>query len=193
MKLFSTIVFFSLITTFCFSQEKIVKPNTIENQFDEIYRTSTNYQTYKVISKDKYNLLKQNALDSIEKSKKAYLKQENLLKNEHNSIAQLKEKLATTQKDLQKSLQNENSISLAGLSLDKTNYNIILWSIIVVLITVWAFFVFKFLRSNILTKEAQENLLNVEKEFEIHRKKSIEREQKLRRKLQDEINKQRNA
>ena len=37
----------------------------------------------------------------------------------------------------------------------------------------------------------QNNLLDVEQEFEQHRKKSLEREQKLRRQLQDEVNKHR--
>ena len=52
---------------------------------------------------------------------------------------------------------------------------------------------YKFYNSNTVTKEAQNNLTDVEQEFELHRKKSLEKEQKLRRKLQDEINKQRNA
>ena len=43
-----------------------------------------------------------------------------------------------------------------------------------------------------LTKQAQENLITVEEEFEAHRKKALEREQKLRRQLQDEVNKHRN-
>ena len=44
-----------------------------------------------------------------------------------------------------------------------------------------------------IAKQAQDSLLIVEEEFEIHRKNSIEREQKLRRQLQDEINKHRNS
>jgi predicted dithiol-disulfide oxidoreductase (DUF899 family) len=35
--------------------------------------------------------------------------------------------------------------------------------------------------------------VDVEQEYEQHRKKTLVREQKLRRKLQDEINKQRNS
>ena len=37
------------------------------------------------------------------------------------------------------------------------------------------------------------NILEVENEFEAHRKKTLEREQKLRRQLHDEINKNRNS
>ncbi|WP_407267387.1 hypothetical protein R8G64_12630 [Tenacibaculum maritimum] len=42
-----------------------------------------------------------------------------------------------------------------------------------------------------MTKEAKNNLAEIEQEFEEHRKKSLEKEQKIRRQLQDEINKQR--
>jgi hypothetical protein len=55
------------------------------------------------------------------------------------------------------------------------------------------YFIFKFSSSNVLTKEAQNSLLDVEQEFEQHRKKSLEREQKLRRQLQDEVNKLRSS
>ena len=55
------------------------------------------------------------------------------------------------------------------------------------------FFIFKFFKNNVITKEAKNNLIDVEQELDAHRKKSLEREQKLRRQLQDEINKQRNG
>ena len=42
----------------------------------------------------------------------------------------------------------------------------------------------------VITKEARRILLENEKALEIHKKKSLVREQKLRRQLQDEINKQ---
>jgi hypothetical protein len=55
------------------------------------------------------------------------------------------------------------------------------------------FFMYKFSNSNLLTKEAKHNLAEVEQELSQFRKKTLEKEQKLRRQLQDEINKQRNS
>jgi septal ring factor EnvC (AmiA/AmiB activator) len=82
---------------------------------------------------------------------------------------------------------------LFGAQLNKVTYNIIIWFIIVALAFCLSFFVFKFSRSNVLTTQAQENLTDVEQEFDDHKKKSIEREQKVRRQLLDEINKHRNT
>lgn len=193
MKTFSVFLLFSLISFLTFSQEEDTEPATIEGQFDKIFRTSTSYQTYKVISRDMYLDLKENVLDSIKKSKKALSEKENLLKSELKNIIQLNDTLSKIKIELENALQNENSISLFGAPLNKTSYNLILWTIIIGLTFGLGFFIFKFLNSNVLTKEAQESLLIVEQEFDAHRKKSIEREQKLRRQLQDEINKHRNA
>ncbi|MGJ8745328.1 hypothetical protein [Polaribacter sp.] len=188
------IILVLLTTSLTFSQETITEDNnSIETQFDNIYRTSTTYQVYKVISKDRYQRLKLNVLDSLKSSKKIISEKEGLLKIERDNIEKTKNTLSKTQLDLEVSNKKENSISLFGMQLSKVTYNLTLWSIIIVLLLALSYFVFKFFRSNILTKEAQDNLLDVEQELEQLRKKSLEREQKLRRQLQDEINKQRNS
>ena len=193
MKLYIILTAF-LITSISLAQETTIEDtNTIENQFDKIYRKSTTYQVYKVISKDSYQQLKSNVLDSLKSSKKNISKKESLLIAERNSIKETKELLAKTELELNDSLSKENSISVAGFQLSKTTYNLTLWSIIIAMLLALTYFIFKFSKSNVLTKEAKSNLIEVEQEFEQHRKKTLEREQKLRRQLQDEINKQRNS
>ena len=193
-------LFFTLFLLFIqytsFSQENnnvVIEDKTLEGQFDKINRISTSYQTYKVISKDKFQKLKNNVLDSIKASNKDLKEQKVLLKNERDNVAKLNAELNKTKEDLKKAQEKENSISLFGFQISKVTYNLILWLIIISLALALAFFVFKFSKSNILTKKAKEDLEDVEQEFEVQRKKSLEREQKLRRQLQDEINKQRNS
>ncbi len=175
------------------AQETSKEDNSIEGQFNKIYRTSTTYQVYKVIAMDKYESLKANVLDSLNKAEKLIVEKENLLITEREKIKELNTKLTKTKSDLDLALVKENSISLFGQQVSKVTYNLVLWIIIIVLASGLSFFIFKFSRSHILTKEAKENLESVEEEYENHRKKSLEREQKLRRQLQDEINKQRNS
>lgn len=193
-------LFFTLFLLFInytsFSQENnnvVIEDKTLEGQFDKIYRISTSYQTYKVISKDKFQELKNNVLDSIKASNKDLKEQKVLLKNERDNVAKLNAELNKTKEDLKKAQEKENSISLFRFQISKVTYNLILWLIIISLALALAFFVFKFSKSNILTKKAKEDLEDIEQEFEVHRKKTLEREQKLRRQLQDEINKQRNS
>ncbi|MGB5377401.1 MAG: tRNA (guanine-N1)-methyltransferase, partial [Muriicola sp.] len=54
-------------------------------------------------------------------------------------------------------------------------------------------FVFKFRQSNVLTQEAKSNLADLESEYEDHRRRALEREQRISRQLQDEINKYRKS
>ena len=81
-------------------------------------------------------------------------------------------------------------MSLFGIQMSKTSYNILMWSIIAGLLTFLLVFIYKFKNSNSITKSAKIALAEVETEFEEHRRVALEREQKVRRQLQDEINKQ---
>lgn len=190
---------FILASTITFSQQVTEEDKSIEGQFDKIYRISTSYRppntgkSYKVIDQAKYQQLKVNVLDSIKSLRNTISEKETIINKEKEVLKNTNAQLSKTKSDLDVANQKENSISLFGLQLNKTSYNLLLWSIITILLLGLSYFIFKFFRSNVLTKEAQENLLDVEQEFEQHRKKSLEREQKLRRQLQDEINKQRNS
>ena len=182
-----------LTATISFSQEVEEGSNSLENQFNEIYRKSTKYKVYKVISIDGYQSLKLNVLDSVKSLKKIIIEKDLLLGTEKNNIEENKTLLAKTKLDLDAALIKEHSISVFGIQLSKVTYNLSLWSLIVILILALTYFIFKFSKSNILTKEAKDNLAEIEEEFDKHRKNTLDKEQKLRRQLQDEINKQRNS
>ena len=194
MKSFFLVLLIIIISNFSITaQQKVTEENTLENQFDKIYRISTSYQTYKVINKLGYQKLKNNVIDSINIIKELLSEKESLLKSKDENIKILNTKIKKTQLNLDASITKENSIFLFGLELKKTTYNIILWTLIIALITGVGFLAYKFSNSNILTKEAKNNLADIEEELKHYRKKSTEKEQKLRRQLQDEINKQRNS
>ena len=97
--------------------------------------------------------------------------------------------LRATKEDLALSREKENGIEVFGVITEKATYNTILWTIIAVLLIILAYLGYKFKNSHNVTKEAQLKLAETEIELETHRQKALEREQKLRRKLQDEINK----
>ena len=84
-------------------------------------------------------------------------------------------------------------MALFGIAMSKSGYNVLMWSIIAGLLAFLLFFIFRFKNSNAITKEAKQKLTEVEEEFEEHRRNALEREQKVRRQLQDELNKNRNS
>lgn len=184
-------LFFLLIRISTHGQEIPKNENSIENQFDNLYKTSSNYQTYKVIGKEKFLNLKTIVLDSIKQIKKQIDAKENQIVLEEEKIKELTTRLNTTKTNLDTVLLKENSISFFGSFINKNTYGIIMWSIVVLLTGGLFFFFYKFKNSHVVTKEAEGNLHEVEQEFEKFRKKTLLNEQKLRRQIQDEINKQR--
>ena len=187
------ILFILLFTQNIIAQnaDKIEQPNTVENQFKKLYKNSNNYQIYKVVKKNEYLSLQKSILDSIKVIKTDAASKQIKIDEQLKAITSLQTKINTLKGDLSVSIEKEDSFSLLGMSLNKATYNTILWSIIAGLLIGLAFFIYKFNNSNSVTRETKSLLVDVEEEFEKHKKNSIEKEQKLRRQLQDEINKQR--
>lgn len=175
------------------AQDTLEKPTPLATLFDSIYTISNSYDRYKIIKKIYFQDLKRQSLDSVENYKQQLIEKESLLKLEIQNFESLKAQANLTQIALNQSLQKENSITLFGAAMSKKNYNLILWSIVLLLLLGLCYYIYKFNNNKHLTKKSQNSLTEIEQELTAYRKRSLENEQKLRRKLQDEINKQRNS
>ena len=175
------------------AQDTLEKPTPLATLFDSIYTISNSYDRYKIIKKVYFQDLKRQSLDSVENYKQQLIEKESLLKLETQNFETLKAQADLTQIALNQSLQKENSITLFGAAISKKNYNLILWSIVLLLLLGLCYYIYKYNNNKHLTKKAQNSLTEIEQELTAYRKRSLENEQKLRRKLQDEINKQRNS
>lgn len=175
------------------SVEQALKQESIEGQFDIVIKKSGRYQEYKVIKQVWVNKLKANVADTL-KTLEAKLNTTNQqITDQKTTIAGLEESLAKTNEDLASVTQQKDSLGFFGASVTKSSYKTIMWVIVAILLAMLGFFVYKFKNSNAVTVQAKKALAETEEEFEDHRRRSLEREQKVMRKLQDEINKQRKA
>lgn len=168
-----------------------VRKNTLNDQMSEAFDKSNSYQEYKVIKKTQLATLKRNILDSVSSLERKINEQGNDLKLQKNEIDSLRQNLNNTQQNLVASKEKEDGIEVLGISTSKTTYNTLMWSIIFILLLVSGFLFYRFLNSHKITNAAQLKMAEMEIELEDYRRNSLEREQKLRRKLQDEINKNR--
>lgn len=192
------IIFITLpLFLFCLhvsAQDSIqVKRNTLNDQMTEAFDKSNSYQEYKVIKKTQLSTLKRNILDSVSSLDKKINSQETELKSQKASIDSLRGNLKSTKQNLTNSKEKEDGIELFGILTSKATYNGIMWTIIAILLIASGFLFYRFLNSHKTTNEAQLKMAEMEIELEDYRRNSLEREQKLRRKLQDEINKNRKA
>ena len=182
---------FVLLLSVSANAQKASDTLTIPQQFDKIYRTSSSYQEYKVIGKTRFQKLKQDVSDSLTQLQNQIQSKDQLITSQKDSIQNIKKIAETFEGDYRLMVSQKNSIHILGIEFLKSTYNTIIWSLIALLAILLFYFVYKFKNSNIITSKAKSELQDVEEEFAIHKKKSLEREQKLRRQLQDEINKQR--
>lgn len=162
---------------------------TIENQFDFLIKKSGRYQEFKVIKKTWIFKMKDNVLDSIKTFNTKISSQQKEIHKQLNTINELNTKVSEVTKKLENVNLEKNSMQLFGMNMDKPVYNSLLWSIIAGLVLVAGMFIFKYNNSNQITLNANQKLTDLEEEFNQHRASAIEREQKVRRQLQDELNK----
>lgn len=174
------------------------KSGTIDDQFDYVLRKSgdfrgTNGQMYEAVNRNMLLTLRANTIDSLKTVHKELAATQVVVKTQAKEITDLKDNLSNTQNALDTTTSEKNSMALFGMQMSKTGYNVLMWSIIAGLLGLLLLFIYKFKNSNTVTKGAKQALAEIEEEFEEHRKTALEREQKVRRQLQDEINKQKKS
>ncbi len=166
---------------------------SVSGQFETIIRKSTNYRQagkrYEVVRLLELETLRKNILDSISTANGTIIDLRATIAENETSISSLNTKLDETTKNLNQLTEEKDSMSFFGAMVSKGTYKIIVWSIIFGLLAFLLFFIYRFKNSNFLTQQAKSALADVEAEFEQHRRRSLEREQKISRELQDEINK----
>ncbi len=165
----------------------------ISSQFEYLTSKSGNYNAngirYEVVKLTFIEKLRQNVLDSLKVYNKKTAELNATIAESEGTINTLKNKLEEATNNLMEVNEEKDSISFLGIMIAKGTYNFMLWTIITGLLLLLLFFIYKFRQSNILTQEAKTGLSDLEMEYEDHRRRALEREQKISRQLQDELNK----
>ena len=166
---------------------------TIESQFEYLYKKSGRYEDYRVIKINQLLKFRNNIYDTLKQAGNKFAVSQSTINNQKSRIDSLIVLLGSTSENLSAVTKEKDSIKLFGMQLSKAGYNSILWTIIAALTALLAFFISKFKRSNAITVVANNDKAEIEKEFDEHKQRTLEREQLLRRELQDELNKQKYA
>lgn len=172
-------------------QEEKQYPATIEGQFDELVDKSGNWEKFKLVKKESIYTFKKSLLDSLSGQKTLLREKLDTISAQSSRIKELNLNIQNLQSELDKEKNRNDSIDFLGITIEKGVYSIIVWGIIVVLAIFLVVFISRFTSSNSITRGALKDLEDLQNEYEEYRTKAIEREQKVRRQLQDEINKHR--
>lgn len=170
---------------------KTLPSKNIEGKLNNLMDKASNFQEYKVIKKDLLFDFQNSFSSFINNAQNKYSSLYSNLEDKESTIHDLNKELDSVKLQNAELSTAVDSVSLFGLHLNKGTYNLLMWSFVIGFGIVTAFFIFRFKRANEITKNAKDVLAGVEDEYQVFKQNAIEREQKLRRQLQDEIKKTR--
>jgi len=162
-----------------------LKSGSIANQFEYIYQNSNNFQEYKVVKKTSLDQLKSNMLDSITTMRREVASITSILTGKNDSISNLNAFLEITESDKQEAVDAKDNFNFLGIDIEKSVYSTMMWIIVSGLAAALGFFSFQYSRSFVKIRKAQQDLVDVQGEFENLRKNTLDRERKLKRALID--------
>ncbi|WKK73973.2 hypothetical protein QYS49_19305 [Marivirga salinae] len=189
MMRFKVLVIFSMIAFGIHFDAKAQDDANLSEQYQNMVEGSETFEKYKVISIAKVNSFGQIMNDSINSlkekvssSKNARLQAEKERDSAKSQMTELKNELETTQSAV-------DEMPFLGIPMSKTTYNIVMWSIVVILIAGLAIVYVMFLKSYRTTRQAKKDKELVDQELEDLRKRSHDKQVKIKRELQTALNK----
>lgn len=167
------------------------KPTTLEGVFQQLIDRSGAWQNFKMLDRGKLAAFQRSMTDSINGVRSQLVAEKQKVKENEATIKELNDKITEIQAVLDQTKDQKDSVNFFGLLISKSLYNTIMWSIVLALASLLVLYIYKFSNGNVVTKKSINDLNELQEEYENYRKAAIEREQKVRRQLQDEINKHR--
>jgi hypothetical protein len=158
---------------------------TIDSQFEYIYKISNNFQEYKVVKRTDLDKLKSNILDSMKTMRGEVLNLKAQIAAQSDSVNQIRSQLVMEKTEKEEAIAAKEEFSFLGIGIQKGVYSLFMWLLVGALGLALAFFSVQFFRSFGKIKKANRDLLEVQEEFEQHRKNTLERERKMKRELID--------
>ncbi|GAB7089389.1 hypothetical protein JCM15579A_34930 [Marinifilum fragile] len=155
-------------------------------------KKSSNWQGHEVIKVEMLSKYQSNVQDSLNQLKSFLKKSETKVDNQGREIDNLNTEIQNLKKELDETIRMKDSMKFLGMELSKSTYNTLMWVLILGSLAVAGVCFMMFKRSNVVTVETKQTLDEVREEFDTHRKNALVREQKLARRLQDEVIKNKN-
>lgn len=152
-------------------------------------QVSSKYQVYKTVRRAFLDAFMANVSDSIRSHTNEIDLLECRISDQDNKIGEQSVLIDDREGQITALTDEKDSISLLGIPLLKVIYNLILWSVIIGLFAMLLFALARMRLAVGSAREAREDFEAISEDLNKSRKNRLEVEQKLRRQLQDEINK----
>ncbi|PWE01150.1 tRNA (guanine-N1)-methyltransferase [Marinilabilia rubra] len=169
--------------------EATLDQGPISGQFDYMIEESSRYEEFRVVKIAWLNKLKSNVLDSLGNLQSTIESRNSSIDSLNNRIGEINQTLDNTKEDLNEAVTAKNSIPFLGSEMPKGKYNSLMWGVVIILAAAAGFLFLLFKRSHHVTSEMKEKYNILEKEYEGHRKRALEKEKTMARQHLNELNK----
>lgn len=152
-------------------------------------RTRSSLDGNKLVAPNRLTQLWKNVTDTLKKERLAHKTLNQKIIEQQKTITYLKTEISSNENSISSYSDKLNEIRFLGMSFDKANYNFIVWGIIVLLSIALIILV---VTSGSKINEAKHRIQlydEISEEYQNFKSKTVEKERKFARELQDERNK----
>ena len=185
------------------SKESAAATENLARQFNKLKANSNSYsennKTYKVVDVSALDAFWKNVQESFEareqKLKQAGVQTEQDLVQAKDSIAaqqeqlqELKQQYAAKEQEVQQNIHDVANLSVLGIDMEKQTYVIISFVVIITLLILLGIIMLQYKSSKSVADEKRKAYDDVHQEYDDYKKGAREKELKLKRELQTEMN-----
>jgi hypothetical protein len=153
--------------------------SSLKEQLNWLDEHTKIYDNYRAIREDMFQKLKTNVSDSLSASDKKITGLNRSRATLNHAIDTLKANLETTRTRLDEMTKTKDSISVAGIEVNKHTYNRIMWLMVGILVAALAIGILIFKRNLTAMATTKNDYQELKTEFEAYRKTSREAREKL--------------
>lgn len=157
---------------------------SLSNQLTDIINRSESYEHYKVIKTNDLTKFRSTMLDSVNAYQGRIQNLETDLAALRADFTTLKEQFDQTQLQLEESEAQNASIPFLWTTMDKSVYNIIVWSLVALLAVAIGILYFRIKHVCAVVKRVKSAYSKIMDEYRTQRHQSVEKQMKLKRELQ---------
>ena len=162
--------------------------NSLDDQFNELKKSSNNYQDYKVVKKVSLDRFWSSVADTLEENNAEIKNLKEEVKSLKAEVSSLKSQVSERDESLAEQKSLIDNMEFLGVPISKSTYKTLTWIIIFALLLIAVILYFRYNKANKVTVETRKEFESLQNEFDAHRQKSRENETKIKRDLQTELN-----
>ncbi len=161
---------------------------TLNEQFNRLKESSNTYNNFKIIREAKLNTFWTGVTDSIAATKNQLQLTQTKVNDLQAELEGIKKSIAAKDKELAAHQHAITHISVLGIDIPKENFIYTFWGVISFLVLALLIIGYRFRENNRVTATTRKENTTLKEDMEEFKKRSLEKEQKLRRELQTERN-----